>query len=86
MACRNRFQLPGDLVLADRGFDVHRQCGLRGAYLQTPAFKGKGRNQLTCKETQESRKISNVRIHVERVIDQLRNKYKILKGPLSVHN
>ena len=61
-----------DVVLADRGFNI-------GATLEIPAFT-KGMMQLTQKEVEKSRQLSRVRIHVERVIGQLRKKYKILQG------
>lgn len=49
----------------------------------TPSFVGR-RERLTRIEVGESRKVSNVRIHVERVIGDLRSTYTILKGPVSV--
>lgn len=73
--------LPGDLVLADRGFDIAESVGLQCAEVKIPAFT-KGRKQLSPLEVQETRKIAHVRIHVERVIGLVRNKYTILKGTL----
>ena len=75
--------LPGDVVLADRGFTVGESVSLTGATLAMPAFT-KGRDQLTALEVEQSRAISNVRIHVERVIGTVRQKYTILGGPLPV--
>lgn len=68
---------PGDLVLADRGFDIDETLALQGARLYIPAFT-KGKAQLSPVETEETRHIANVRIHVERVIGLVRKKYKIL--------
>ncbi|XP_013408902.1 uncharacterized protein LOC106172655 [Lingula anatina] len=75
--------LPGDQILADRGFTLKDDFASRcGAELLTPAFtKGKG-GQLPAKELEISRKIASVRIHIERVIGLLKNRYCILKGPL----
>ena len=74
--------LPGDQILADRGFtlkeDFASQCG---AALLYPAFT-KGRNQMTAREVEQSRKLSSVRIHIERVIGLMRNRYTILQGTL----
>ena len=70
--------LPGDVVLADRGFTVGDSVGLYCAELKTPAFM-RGKSQLTRKEVDETRDLASVRIHVERVIGLLRNKYTILQ-------
>lgn len=75
--------LPGDLVLADRGFNVPEAVGLMGAKIETPAFK-EHRPQLSPLEVKESREIANVRIHVERVIGCLKSKYSILTGNVIV--
>ena len=75
--------LPGDVVLADRGFTVADTVAITGARLYMPAFT-KGKSQLSDLEVEESRVISNVRIHVERVIGLVRQKYTILGGPLPV--
>ena len=69
--------LPGDLVLADRGFDIHDSCGLYAARLKIPSFT-KGKPQLSPLEIETTRALANVRIHVERVIGCVRQKYTIL--------
>ena len=76
--------LPGDIVLADRGFDITDIVGIHQAKLYIPAFT-KGKKQLSAKEVEETRKIANVRIHVERVIGLVRRKYVILQSILSIH-
>jgi len=73
--------LPGDVVLADRGFTIDESVAIMGASLHMPAFT-KGRDQLTALEVEQSRAISNVRIHIERVIGLVRQKYTILGSPL----
>ncbi|XP_060075795.1 uncharacterized protein LOC132555464 [Ylistrum balloti] len=75
--------LPGDLVLADRGFDIAESVGLKCAEVKIPAFT-KGKKQLSALEVEQTRKIAHVRIHVERVIGLVRNKYTILKGTLPI--
>ena len=46
----------------------------------------KGKCQLTQRdEVEKSKKLSQVRIHVERVIGLLKKKYTILKGHVSIH-
>ena len=74
---------PGDVVLADRGFTIADSVSAMQAQLYLPAFT-KGKNQLTALEVERSRTIANVRIHVERVIGSVRQKYTILGGPLPV--
>ncbi|KAK7879850.1 hypothetical protein WMY93_033485 [Mugilogobius chulae] len=58
---------PGDVVLADRGFDIKESIALMGATLKIPAFT-RGRSQLEAKDVEQTRKLAHVRIHVERVI------------------
>ena len=74
--------LPGDMVMADRGFTVSESFGLKQAELVIPAFT-KGKAQLDTVDVEKTRGIASVRIHVERVIGLLRNKYKILEGTLT---
>ncbi len=71
----------GDLILADRGFPLEELVASRGAKFMVPAFM-KERNQLPEIETEETRRIANVRIHVERVIGVTRGRFKMLKGPI----
>ena len=70
--------IPGDTILADRGFDTKETVGLYCATITMPAFT-KGKKQLSG-EVEQSRQITNVRIHVERVIGLIRQKYQILQG------
>ena len=63
---------PGDVILADRGFNVHDDIAIRGGRLEIPAFT-KGKKQLSREEIEQSRQLSPIRIHVERIIGQLRN-------------
>lgn len=75
--------LPGDLVLADRSFDIADSVGMCCAQVNIPAFT-KGKAQLSAVDIELTRKIAHVRIHVERVIGLVRNKYTILQGRLPV--
>ena len=70
-----------DLVLADRGFNIEEDLRFYGATLAIPAFT-RGKRQLLLQEVEESKRLSRVRIHVERVIGLLKQKYTILEGPL----
>lgn len=73
--------LPGDMVMADRGFTICESVGLKQAKLVIPAFT-KGKSQLHPVDVERTRGIASVRIHVERVIGLLRRKYTILEGTL----
>lgn len=75
--------LPGDLVLADRGFTIHESLMFHQAQLAIPAFT-RGKDQLDPVDVEKTRGIANVRIHVERVIGLLRRKYTILSGILPI--
>lgn len=69
----------GDTVLADRGFDIKDSVAQMYSRLEIPAFT-KGRKQLDPIEVEQTRNIANVRIHVERVIGNVRKKYSILNA------
>lgn len=75
--------LPGDVVLADQSFNMSESVGFYCARLHIPAFT-KGKRQLSAEEVEDTRKLSNVQIHVERVIGLIRNKFDILKSVLPV--
>jgi len=76
----SKYHMPGDQILADRGFTLKDEFAAgSGSELIIPAFT-KGKSQLSAKEVEDSRKIASVRIHIERVIGLLKNKYTILKG------
>lgn len=70
---------PSDVVLADRGFDVEDSVAYRGATLNIPAFT-RGKPQLDPKDVEATRKLANVRIHVERVIGSVRQRFPIVSA------
>ena len=72
----------GDCVLADRGFLIEEELATRGAVLRIPAFT-RGKKQLSAKDVDRSRQIAHVRIHVERVIGQLK-KIRILNSVIPI--
>ena len=75
--------LSGDVVLADRGFDIRESVGLMCAEVKIPAFT-RGQKQLSPLEVEGTRRIAHSRIHVERVIGLVRNKYTILQSTVSI--
>ena len=75
--------IPGDTVLANWGFDIQDSVGICCARVAIPAFT-KGKKQLTGIDVEQTRRIANVRIHVERVIGFIRQKYTFLSGTLPI--
>ena len=69
--------------MADRGFDIAAELAERSCTLNIPPFT-KGKSQLSRAEVAKHRKISSLRIHVERAIGRLKV-FRILQGiiPLS---
>ena len=76
--------LPGDVVLADRGFKIADSVGFYCGVLKIPGF-AKGKLQLTCLDVETTQKIAPVRVHVERVIGLLCNKYKVLQSIMPLY-
>ena len=76
--------LPGDQILADRGFNVQESVGFYCGEILVPPFT-RGKKQLSRMEVDKARQLSRVRIHVERVIGLLRNKYTILQSILPIN-
>ena len=72
----------GDCVLADRGFQIQDELATVGATLRIPSFT-KGKSQLSARDVATSRQLSNVRIHVERVIGRVK-KFRILQSTIPV--
>ena len=68
---------------ADRGFDISDDLCIYGAKLEILAFT-RGKKQLSLLEVEHSKRISQVRIHVECVIGLLKNKYALLQSTLPV--
>ena len=75
--------LPGDIILADRGFDIEEDVAMMQASLKIPAFT-KGVSQLSPVDIEKTRKLANLRIHVERVIGATRQRYSILMSTLPI--
>lgn len=75
--------LPNDMVLADRGFDIQESVGLYCAEVKIPAFT-KGKSQLSNADVEFTRRIAHTRIHIERVIGLLRNKYQLLQSVIPI--
>lgn len=74
--------VPGDEIMADRGFSLDPYLAVQGIKLNMPAFT-RGKSQLSEKEVTETRRIASVRIHVERAINRIKT-YRIFKFALSI--
>ena len=70
-------------MLADRGFTCNDRAQMVLAEVKTPTFT-KGKKQLEKQDVDWSRELSVVRVHVERVIGVLKQKYTILQGTLPI--
>ena len=73
----------GDVILADRGFTCSDYARMAMATVKVPPFT-KGKRQLEKIEVDWSHEISLVRIHVERIIGVLKQKYTILQNVLPI--
>jgi hypothetical protein len=73
----------GDVVMCDKGFRITDEVHLKNAELILPAFR-KGGQQLDAIDLEETRYIAQVRVHVERLIASLRQKYLILSIRLPI--
>lgn len=65
--------LPGDIVLADRGFTIQETAGLYCAEVKLPHFT-QGKRQLSKIKVDAARRLFRVHIHVEQVIGLIRQK------------
>ena len=65
----------GDVVLADKGFDITEEVAAVKATLNIPAFLRD--KQFSHGDLLQTRRVASVRIHVERAIEQMKN-YNIL--------
>ena len=71
------------MVLADRRFTIEESVGLLCAEVEHHPFT-RGKPQLSKLEVDASRQPPHVRIHVERVIGAVRQKYMILQSTLPI--
>jgi len=70
--------------MADKGFDVWDLLALHGLLLDIPPFKGSA--PMGINDVQKTQTIAQIRIHVERVIDQVKRHYQILQGVIATIN
>ena len=70
-------------MLADRGFEIKQSVGPYCVRVTTLSWT-RGQKQLTGIEVEQTRRIANVRIHLERVIGVVRQKFLILSETLPI--
>ncbi|KAF2897496.1 hypothetical protein ILUMI_08678 [Ignelater luminosus] len=68
----------GDVIIADEGFSIDNSIKSYCAEVKYPSFV-KDKKQLSAVDSETTRKLADVRIHVQRVIGVLRSKFRILK-------
>ena len=73
-----------DQLLADHGFELEEHFAAEcNSELFIPLFT-KEQKQLTAKEVATTRQIATVRIHIERIIGEIKNRFRIYDGPLPI--
>ena len=72
----------GDEIMADRGFQIREELMLRFCKLTVPPG-ARVKAQMTSAECGKTKKVANLRIHVERAINRIET-YRILKSTLPI--
>ncbi|CAC5410779.1 unnamed protein product [Mytilus coruscus] len=72
---------PGDAIMGDKGFLISDMCTPKGIYLIVPPTKKNGK--LTKHEVEKTRRIANLRIHVERAMERIKN-FRIIQGVMPI--
>lgn len=62
---------PGDLVMADKGFDIEDLLREKGVELNIPSFL-ESLEQFSAQDVQKTKRIASLRIHVERAIRRVK--------------
>ena len=68
----------GDVVMADRGFQIKEDLLHHYCHLAVPPG-ARAKAQMTATECKQTKEVANVRIHVERAINRLKT-FRILKN------